>query len=412
MNKLKKQILNCVEAESALREFLCCGLSADPDWHKEELPTLWSKIDPEEAFEFACVHEAQGAVWSALSTATIEGVADKWRESHAKIEHRLSIYMAQLDRISAALAESGIRLVALKNSGIARGVYQDLGASVMGDVDLLICGKDLAQSHDIFLREGFALLGNQDAGREVLGERMQGQEDSDEELDDAHDTFIGGREYAFYIDGEEPLWFELQTRSIGGKWIPEDSEPSADELMEDSVSIEGSKVRLLCPEDNLLQVCLHTTKHSYVRVPGLRLHTDVDRIVRYSDVDWEDFLRKVKGLYVKTAVYYALLFPATLMRTPIPQDVLEELKPGRLKNCLLLRTICRADLFHPRRKKWNKLSYLFFLIMLYDGVPQFWASVFPAKEWMMKKYKLKPSMFWWLSYFKRFTDWIFKRANT
>ena len=412
MNKLKKQILNYIEHESALREFLCCGLSADPNWHQEELETLWSRVDPKDAFGFACEHEAQGAVWSALSAASIDNITKEWQESHAVIEKRLGVYMSHLDRVSIALAEVDIKLVALKNSGIARGIYQDLGSSVMGDVDLLICGKDLERAHEIFLSEGFSLLGNQDAGREALGEIMDDKVSADTNLDTEHDSFIGGREYALYLDGHDPLWFELQTRSIGGKWIPEHSEPSADDLIDDSVSIEGTAVRLLCPEDNLLQVCLHTTKHSYVRVPGFRLHTDVDRIVRFTDVNWEEFLRKVKALHVKTAVYYALLFPSVLLRTPIPEGVLMELRPGSLKNMILTRSIYRADLFHPRKKKWSKLGYLFFLVLLYDSFSQLRTSIFPDKKWMMKKYKLKPSMFWWLCYFKRFLGWIFKRANT
>jgi hypothetical protein len=412
MNSLKNKIFERRPSEAALREFVCCGLSADSNWHEAELAKLWSRVDSINAFNFAKMHEAQGAISSALKTASVVGISMEWSESHAAIADRIGLYMSHLDRIASALAKEGVRLVALKNSGIARGLYQDLGANVMGDVDLLVSPEDFEKAHEVFIEEGFALLGNQDAGRETLGEIMEAGAATEQALDTAHDAFVGGREYALYLEGHDALWFELQTRSIGGRWISEDSEPSAQELMDRSVGVEGSDIRLLCPEDNLLQVCLHTMKHSYVRAPGLRLHTDVDRIVRRTKIDWDAFLADAQARHVKTAVYYSLLIPSVLLRTPIPERVLQKLRPGAVKDYLLIRTLCNADFFYPNEKKWSKFSYLLFVVLLYDGIAQLWLSIFPRKEWMLKKYKLKPTGLWWLSYIKRLTGWIFKRADT
>jgi len=56
--------------------------------------------------------------------------------------------------------------------------------------------------------------------------------------------------------------------AVAGRWIRPDQEPGAEELLARSISIPGSAARLLAPEDNLLQIALHTAKHSYVRAPG------------------------------------------------------------------------------------------------------------------------------------------------
>ena len=87
------------------------------------------------------------------------------------------------------------------------------------------------------------------------------------------------------------MWVELQWRPVAGRWIREDQEPNADDLINRSLPITGTNVRLLAPEDNLLQVCLHTAKHSYMRAIGFRLHTDVDRIVNYQNINWNIFYR-------------------------------------------------------------------------------------------------------------------------
>ena len=127
-----------------------------------------------------------------------------------------------------------------------------------------------------------------------------------------------------------------------------------------SVAVEGSSVRLLSPEDNLLQVALHTAKHTFVRAPGFRLHTDVDRIVRSCEIDWDIFLSRVCSLQVKTAVYLSLAFAHDLLATPVPLEVLDRLKPSVWKLRLMVRWLERVGLFDPDGKKWGRVGFIIF----------------------------------------------------
>src|SRR5690606_34947470 len=115
----------------------------------------------------------------------------------------------------------------------------------------------------------------------------------------------GGTEYVRHIGGHE-VWIELQWRPVAGRWIRRDQEPAAAELLARSVAIPGTAARLLSPEDNMIQVALHTAKHSYVRAPGLRLHTDVDRLARLAAPDWDRVAAMVEALQTTTAVYLSL----------------------------------------------------------------------------------------------------------
>ena len=94
----------------------------------------------------------------------------------------------------------------------------------------------------------------------------------------------------------ERLWWELQWRPVSGRWIRPDQEPDSAGLVDRSRPMEGTRARLLSPVDNLLQVALHLAKHSYVRAPGLRLHTDVDRVVRRQPIDWEAFAAELRSM--------------------------------------------------------------------------------------------------------------------
>jgi hypothetical protein len=243
-------------------------------------------------------------------------VPARWKAAHDEVEQRISAYMMELDAVAARLTAEGIPLVALKNAGIARGIYPCAGCSPMGDLDVLVEKRHFRRAHRLMLDAGYNFEFRSPLEEAELEEAEKG----------------GGAEYWKMLPGGEKLWFELQWRPVAGRWIRPDQEPTAEELMARSVAIEGTAVRLLAPEDNLLQVALHTAKHTYVRAPGFRLHTDVDRIARRQTIDWQLFTERVIKLQVKTAVYFSLAIPKMIFGTPIPKRCCDRSGPRAGKN--------------------------------------------------------------------------------
>jgi hypothetical protein len=189
----------------------------------------------------------------------------------------------------------------------------------------------------------------------------------------------GGTEYRKEIDGEE-VWFELQWRPVAGRWIRADQEPSGAELITSAEQVEGSKVLIIEPTANLLQVALHTAKHTYVRAPGLRLHTDVDRIVEYQQPDWDEFVSWVHRLEVLTAVYFSLAIAKAFFETPIPEQVLRALRPPFWKRQVMARWLERCDIFEPNESKFNRLEMIGFHALLYDDTAGLAASAFDTDK--------------------------------
>ena len=207
------------------------------------------------------------------------------------------------------------------------------------------------------------------------------------------------------------LWFELQWRPVAGRWIRPDQEPSVDELMDRSVPIHGTTVRLLAPEDNLLQVALHTAKHTYVRAPGFRLHTDVDRIVHTQRIDWDVFLSRVRRLNVATVVYFSLAIPVAIFNTAIPDRVLDQLRPPPWKETVMLRWINQSGLFNPFQKKFGKLRYIAFTALLYDDTRGLRRGIFPDAGWMRERYGFKSGIILPFYYAKRIANLTFRRVG-
>lgn len=296
---------------------------------------------------FAERNQVEPIVAHALLDA---GVAtDRARAIHDRSARRIAALMEQLDRVAARLSSAGISMVALKNAGIARHLAPCPACCPMGDIDVLIDRDRFVDAHRLITELGF-----EHASRSVV-----------DPADLEHALVSGGAEYR-RAAGEHEVWLELQWRAIAGRWIRPDQEPPTGALLERSIPIPGSDARLLAPVDNLIQVCLHTAKHSYVRAPGLRLHTDVDRLVAAVPPDWAELCARCRELAIETPCYFSLALAEALLDTPVPAAVLDQLAPGRWKIEAVSRWLARVDLFEPESRKFSRPGLLAFQALLYD----------------------------------------------
>lgn len=357
---------------------------------------LWEKLGDQAAFALARANQVEPLLAHVLIETFGSEVPAPWRQAHDEIFKRLSLYLIELDRLTARLAEDGIPPVALKNGGIARGIFPCPGCCPMGDLDVLVEERQFRQAHQILLAEGYNFEFRSPLEKPTLEAAEQG----------------GGAEYWKILPGGEKLWLELQWRPVAGRWIRPDQEPKGEELLARSIPIPGSAARLLAPEDNLLQIALHTAKHSYVRAPGFRLHTDVDRIVRRQPPNWEVFLARVISLEVKTPVYFSLAIPLFLFGTPIPDEVLIKLKPPSWKIALITSWLQRVGLFNPDEPKFGRAGFVLFTALLYDDLQGLWRGLFPGKAWMRAHYRFHSS--WLLPYYygRRLVDLASRRVST
>ena len=293
------------------KKLLNTALSGESIENKiSQINSLWDGIIESELFKYAKTDEVASHIAFILKNSQIK-YATYWDEEYYSVDKRITIMMRLLDEVVEEQQKHGIDIVALKNAGIARGIYRNNGCSPMGDLDLLVRSDDFSRAHQILIEElGFTFKFRSEFENEDLEEAFRG----------------GGTEYFKDVDGYR-IWLELQWRPIAGRWIQPHNEPNGNDLMDRSIQGEDSYVRILSPEDNLLQVALHTAKHSYVRAPGFRLHSDVDRVVRFQKIDWKLFVSRVLKLRLKTAVYFSLFYAKALLDTPIPESTLRSLKP-------------------------------------------------------------------------------------
>lgn len=359
----------------------------------ERLRSLYEQLGDAKVYAL-CAHNCVVPLAADAMTCVGIELPVRWRFDFAEMAERIGEYMAELDKTAALLAEHGIPMLALKNSGIARALYPYHGASPMGDIDVLVQKQDFRRAHEILVSHGYVMKFRSPLEEENLDLAEQG----------------GGAEYSVQLPSGRHLWFELQWRPVAGRWIRPDQEPDASVLVQRSVAIPGSRARLLSPEDNLLQVSLHTAKHSYVRAPGFRLHTDVDRIVRSCSIDWDLFSARAEELQVRTAVYLSLAFAQELLETPVPAAVLSRLAPARWKIRLMSAWLQRVGLFDPDGPKWGRLSYIVFVSLLYDDLGGFMAGVFPSRKMIAEQHGIHSWTGLLTFYVNRLAGMAFRRS--
>ena len=374
--------------------FLCGGIGVTPS---EDLASLFEELGEERAWRLCEDNLVTPILGRRLSERLKpDALPGRWVEAYEEMRDRISAYLDALDRVAVLLDAEGIPLVALKNSGIARAIYTDTGQVPMGDVDTMVRRSQFRQAHEVLEANGYRI-----AAPNAL-----------EQADVEYGYAKGGSEYETTLPDGRNLWFELQWRPVDGRFLRPDQEPSADDLMDRSIPIDGSKIRLLSPEDNLLQVCLHTAKHSYVRSPGFRLHLDVERIVHGQEIDWDVFVKRVLHHQVKTPVYLALWMPMELLGTPIPPQVLQAIAPSSAKLKVMSQWIRRAGIYRPEDSKFGRLEYIAFVSSLYDDVPGFLRGVFPEDAWMRDRYDLKDDAWVLPWHARRIVDLALRRMKT
>lgn len=359
----------------------------------DEICRIYHKIGDEKAWEVAYNHEVEAIVaHRMMEIGLVNRITNHWALAHDKADVRMRLFHETLDDIGRRMAHEGIRIVALKNAGISRGLYPCPACCPMGDLDCLVSRKDFISAHKIMLDMGFALL-----SRSPI-----------EPPDLAHGLKFGGCEYFKRINGHD-LWIEIQWRPIGGRWISPDQEQKGDVLIERSRPISGTDVRILSPVDNLIQVALHTAKHSYVRAPGFRLHMDVDRVVKRQSPEWVEVIDEVKRYKVKVPIFFSFIIPKIYLETDIPEWVLDAIKPDLFRLYIISFWLAQIGLFEPKQRKFGYLDYMAFGAILHDDLMGVGRAIFPSLTWMKENYHVQGLRDLIVGYGNRFLDLLFRR---
>lgn len=212
----------------------------------------------------------------------------------------------ELNQILKTFREENVQVIVLKGALLAETVYPNIALRPMFDIDLLIRLEDLPKVRQLVENLGYhhctvegKLLDEAFIGRSIYLKQF---------MLHIHWNLVNQERYE-----------RVTSVDIDAMWRR--AKP---------VKIAGSEGLTFSPEDMLLYLCLHLSIHHVLN--GLIRFCDINEVIKFYDgqIDWEQLTINAQRFKLQRPIYHALFFTRELLGTPIPQDVLTELKPSKI----------------------------------------------------------------------------------
>jgi hypothetical protein len=245
----------------------------------------------------------------------------------------------ELGKLLGMLRHENIPVIALKGVHLATAVYRNIALRPMGDVDVLVHKDDLMRVEAALLGMGYAPAEchrqiAKDNCHFVYGLPNRGL------FVEVHWNFLPSM-YRFKID-------------IDGQW-----ERSRQAI------IAGVEVSVLCPEDLLLYLCLHTSKHLFEM--GLKPLYDIFETIRYygKEIDWKQVQLRSEQWGEAKCVYLTFRLARELLGASVPDDLMKAIKPSDFDERFMV--LAKEQIFAYRHRNSDGLS-------LSPNIAQLWGS--------------------------------------
>lgn len=269
-----------------------------------------------------------------------------------------------------ALAEvfekKGLSVVPIKGMAGLVDIYRERPFRVMADIDVLIREEEIGAVKEVLAGRGYA---------SALGG-----------LKEAY-WLEKHCELTFYKKGEPPLdvHFGLDFKRSGTPALPRLWERTQ------TVSIEGRKLRLLSPEDQLFSLALHERRYGG-KMFCLKNVFDLAMILKKygAGFDWDYVLREARDGHMRTTVFFILLQAEIFFEAAVPASVWERLRISGVRR-RAITSLVRGHTFDPASAGQAKELFLKSHFLLFDG---FWEPFayflnIPIEQFA-KYYDLKP----------------------
>jgi len=242
--------------------------------------------------------------------------------------------------------------ILLKGISLLNTVYRNPGLRHLGDIDLLIRKEDYPD-----VREKL------EAADYVFSDEMQGLADP-RDLNSilCHRNSPSSPQPVLHIH-----WNLINTVLPVSLTYPR---VDLDALWKQSVALPGyPSLRVLSPTHQIIYYAYHHFKHSFNRL--IRLH-DLDKTIRYyqDSIDWSEVLKETHRFNLARTVYYPFHLAKRVLATPIPDPVMDSLRPKKLSLLEHRMVQCldrggkpvygHAIVYLALQKGWhNKLRFLY-----------------------------------------------------
>lgn len=286
------------------RLLVLCARTTINEFVRVEVEDLVDEaIDWELVWRLSRTHGVASLAYRTLSAICPAAVPPAIHEAfrrHIQVNALSNMLLAkELVTVLDALAAKGVRAIPFKGVTLAQTVYGDLSLRECSDLDLIVDRESIPQARQVLWSQGYQLTshdmhgGNESCGPYHFFQKKNGIIAVDLQWVMARKHFTFRLDRSRFWDRLKPV--HLPIKSTMG----------------------------LCPEDLLMLLCVHGSKHAWEQLKWI---CDVAELVRRRPaLDWSRVLFQADELGCRRMVLLGLGMARNLFDTALPRVVLHEI---------------------------------------------------------------------------------------
>jgi Uncharacterised nucleotidyltransferase len=238
---------------------------------------------------------------SSSLISTFPAFLNKLHEVYLLNHLRSLTVWQQLHEVLGILERAEIPVILLKGAHLAEVVYGEIALRPMRDLDLLVRKEDLLRTWQLLLDSGYSPLSISDEPDYTQHHHLRPFCKAGAIPIEIHHTLeVPGASFAIDVDH---FWSRAQKAVIA-----------------------GVKAQVLCPEDLLLHLCLHSAYNHRFQIRLLQL-CDIAVSIRHYDrqIDWQRLATISNEYGVSRFIFCCLLLVAETLGVEIPSSLFEAL---------------------------------------------------------------------------------------
>ncbi len=287
---------------------LCCARSRrGPERSAEIEALLREKIDWEYLIRMARSHGIMPLLFWQLNAVSPEAVPstllDQLGAEFRNNSLRSLSLTGELVGLLRELEGQGVAAIPYKGPILAASAYGNIALREFVDIDVLVRKEEVFRAQKLLLAAGYRPEYRLTTAQQAAFLRYNCEHSflnsNGGSAVDLH-WAIAERHFSFPLD-TEAFWRRL-----------------------DRVSLGGSDVYTLSPEDLLLVLCVQGFKDAWER---LKYICDVAEVIRaHQDMDWDRVLEQADALGGRRTLFVGLALAGALLGTPLPEKIAQEVQ--------------------------------------------------------------------------------------
>lgn len=292
---------------------LCCARTCINPQSTDRLKTLLQgRIDWTYVIWAALSHQMMPLVFWGLSTTYPETVPklifNQLRDHFNAIVRRNLFLTGELLKILDLFNAHGISAIPLKGPVLAASVYGNVALRQFGDLDILVHEQDVLRAQDLLICNGYH------ADPPMSDAQVK------EHLRSAYYDLVFIRDNAKV---KIELHWRLTSKSLTFRL-------DHDHVWErvESVSLAGRKVPSLSPDDLLLYLSAHGSKHFWEKLFWI---CDIAKLIHaHSGINWGCLMRSAQTYGNERMLFLGLILARDLFEVALPEEVLKKMKADNI----------------------------------------------------------------------------------